>query len=276
MVEITNQTPLPLLGGPVTLQSRGDFWGDIVMDRLDVGAAQSLNYASERSISGRVKQSYDPDRLLGLGLEGRSVRHRWNRRLTGRITLANADSLERTVRVRAQVAEWTTLDDPTVEPAPLKVQTTRGEITYERVVPGGSSTPVEFVVEGQTTTEVDLDSMTTQQVENYLANAQVQMEARDRQRLQQWLELQAQLTAARGAVEQSQAAKNATEKLLAEIRRDIELLRFDQSLVAPLIEQRQQAMTDKLVLEDRHQELSDALESLKQQLLDFYLSLNRP
>jgi hypothetical protein len=223
-----------------------------------------------------VKQSYDPDRLLGLGLEGRSVRHRWNRRLTGRITLANADSLERTVRVRAQVAEWTTLDDPTVEPAPLKVQTTRGEITYERVVPGGSSTPVEFVVEGQTTTEVDLDSMTTQQVENYLANAQVQMEARDRQRLQQWLELQAQLTAARGAVEQSQAAKNATEKLLAEIRRDIELLRFDQSLVAPLIEQRQQAMTDKLVLEDRHQELSDALESLKQQLLDFYLSLNRP
>jgi hypothetical protein len=257
----------------VTLQQHGEFLGDVVLGRLDVGASDSVVYAEERSLSASLRQPSEPNRLKAIRMSGRSVVTEWYRQLNGRLTVTNSDSLPRATQVKVKLNEWTDLESPMVEPAPKTLNTETGVAVFELDVPGNQTETVEFKIAGITTIPKSLENLAPYQVEGYLTNSDIEMNVASRETLQKWLNFQSQIRESKAAEAQALASKKTLETRLSEIRRDIELLRFDETLVAPLIEQLKQSVAEKQETANRYEELSQQTIKLQEQLTGFYAAL---
>ncbi|MBL8889719.1 MAG: DUF4139 domain-containing protein [Planctomycetaceae bacterium] len=273
-IEITNKGLLPLLGGPVTLQKDGDFLGDIVLGRLDVGASQAVPYADERSLSAILRQPTKPHRLKSLRMAGQSLVTEWHSETNGKLTVTNKDSLPKTAQVNVRLGEWMELVGPTIEPAPKSLDRDNGTAVFELQVPGGQSETANFTIIGTKVVPKNLEVLATSQVEGYLSNAEIQVEAKARETLSRWLELKLQIRQAQLSETKATAEKHKVDNRLREIRRDIELLQFDPVLAAPLIEQLKQAQVEKQAISDRQLEISDQISELQGQLKTFYDTLD--
>ncbi len=273
VIEITNNSQLPLLGGPVTLQQQGEFLGDVVLGRLDVGASEALAYSQERSLSASLRQPSAPDRLIAIQMSGRSVVTEWQRHRNGSLNVTNSDSLPRIAQVKVAFNEWSDLESPTVEPSPKTLNKTNGEATFELEVPASQTATVKFTMSGTTTDYESLESLAPYQVQSYLNNANIQLDGSVRETMQKWLELQLQLRESSATAVKVLANKESIDARLNEIRRDIELLRFDETLVAPLIEQLKQAAAEKQEIATRSEELNQQTIKIQEELTAFYQKL---
>ncbi len=126
---------------------------------------------------------------------------------------------------------------------------------------------------GTTTIVKSLENLTPHQVQSYLNNTDIEIDVTSRETMQTWLALQTQIRESTTAAAQVLASKKILETRLSEIRRDIELLRFDETLVAPLIEQLKQSVAEKQATTNRYEELSQQTIKLQEQLTGFYASL---
>lgn len=273
VIEIRNNSHLPFLGGPLTLQQKGEFLGDVVLGRMDVGSSESLAYAQERSLSAQFLQPAEPNRLIAVQMAGRSVVTDWRREFNGRLTVTNSDSLPRATQVKLKFNEWAELESPTIQPAPKILDKETGIGTYELDVLGNQTATLKFTMAGTTTIVKSLENLTPHQVQSYLNNTDIEIDLTSRETMQTWLALQTQIRESTTAAAQVLASKKILETRLSEIRRDIELLRFDETLVAPLIEQLKQSVAEKQATTNRYEELSQQTIKLQEQLTGFYASL---
>lgn len=274
VIEITNQSQLPILGGPVTLQRDGEFFGDMILNRLDVGASQTLAYAEERSLSAKLRQPFAPEQLLGVAMEGAIVETRSQRKFNNRLTVTNSDSLPRLVQITLKLPAWSDLESPTILPPPQSLNEGDGTAVFEVNVAGNQSELVEFSVTGMTTTPRSLENMTAIQVQGYLGNNELQIDESTRDTLNQWLALKSKVNEAKSELTKATARRELVNVKLNDIRRDIELLKFDETLIAPLIEQLKTTFEEKQQVSDRVYELTTQVPAFEAQLKDFLSKLD--
>ena len=273
VIEVTNQSQLPILGGPVMLQRDGDFLGDVILGRLDVGATQTVAYAEERSLSAKLRQTAEPEPLLGVTMERAIVETRSIRKFNCRLTVTNSDSLPRLVQVTVKLPAWSELEAATVLPAPQSINEADGTAVFEIHVAGNQSELVQYTVAGTMTTPKNLENMTAIQVQSYLANTNLQIDESTRDTLNQWLVLKSKVNEAKGELTKVTARAELVNGRLSDIRRDIELLKFDEALIAPLIEQLKTTLEEKEQISNRLPELTTEVSMVEEQLRTFHAML---
>ncbi|MEE2825515.1 MAG: hypothetical protein VYE64_02685 [Planctomycetota bacterium] len=113
---IRNKAATPLIPGPVSIYSDGDFLGDGVLERIEVGQISELVYGDDLSVSLKKKGLPVETRVTQVSLrkDGRVnvVRTTTNRT---RFTLVNEDSLPRDFLLRVPVSK------PQYSPAPSRM-----------------------------------------------------------------------------------------------------------------------------------------------------------
>lgn len=244
------------------------------MNRLDVGASQTLAYAEERSLSAKLRQPFAPEQLLGVAMEGAIVETRSQRKFNNRLTVTNSDSLPRLVQITLKLPAWSDLESPTILPPPQSLNEADGTAVFEVNVAGNQSELVEFSVTGMTTTPRSLENMTAIQVQGYLGNNELQIDESTRDTLNQWLALKSKVNEAKSELTKATARRELVNVKLNDIRRDIELLKFDETLIAPLIEQLKTTFEEKQQVSDRVYELTTHVSAFEAQLKDFLSKLD--
>lgn len=134
-LELTNNTPSSLIGGPVHVVLQGQFVGDTSLERVPSQAVASLIYAADRSLE-TTYETTQPDRVLTeLRRQDASLELVYREKFEARLMLRNTQAEERTV-----LAEFPLPRDGFQISAPAPDRVEHGVAIYsQRVGPGGRS-----------------------------------------------------------------------------------------------------------------------------------------
>ncbi len=111
---IRNNAATPLIPGPVSIYSKGDFLGDGVLKRIEVGQISELVYGDDLSVNIRDKDLPAETKVTSVGLQKNGRVQIVNTTTTKtRYTLVNEDSLPRDFLLRIPVTKPEFSPEPT-------------------------------------------------------------------------------------------------------------------------------------------------------------------
>ncbi len=172
-VEVTNETGLALLAGPVTVLESGSFVGDALTSDLAAGESTILTYALDTDTTVLTEAQSEPDTISSLRIaDGMLIARRIRSLRTVYRHEHHGDRLGTLVIEHPKQPGWAVVGGP--GPASESESFLRFEVPLT-----GVSDRLEIVEEQPVSTSVALDRLTTDQISFYLGRPVIDAETAD-------------------------------------------------------------------------------------------------
>ena len=190
-IELTNDSDLAMLSGPVSLMQTGDFVGDGKLSRTDVKQKSTIRYGVDMAVEVKSEPTVSDEAYTAVSIEKKELVSKFLMTQRLSYTLKNLDTEDRTVLLILQ--RPTKEKFPKFTPAAYKED---GEwLTFEVAVKAGQtkSHQIDFA-RTQTRRSSWVDMVNLDQTKNWKADG-VELSAADQKKFQSAIELNTQLAA---------------------------------------------------------------------------------
>ena len=231
-VEITNETGLPLVAGPIAVLRDGDFVGDGALARVDVNKEVQIVYGVDRPLTVQKRSTAAKKKLTRVAVDEERVVLHYVMRQFDVFQVRNKDVEGRTLMLKYKMPDsrLTTI----VSQAPDKIEDGVG--TFRLDVDALQETEFRIELATEEKNPQSLQVVDTAQIREWIKQG-AEIQDADMQLFESIAAVQAEVAATKKQIDDLQATKAKLIEEQARVRQNLEVLQNNPDAAKPFFEQ---------------------------------------